>query len=213
MTRRAKGETRLVNCVVCNKEILRQPSKLRRGAPCCSHACVVKHSHAFKHRYVKPLVDRFWSQVKKTDKCWPWVVRGGRPSKRYGSIHIDGTQVLVHRLSWQLHYGAIPKGVYVLHRCDNPPCVRPSHLFLGTAVTNAKDAVRKGRFRRVSPRGQDVPASKLTNAQASEIIKLRRDAVLSTRQIAEKFGVTRRCIAAVGTQNWKHLMKEFGGKA
>lgn len=98
----------------------------------------------------RPLADRFWEKVHKTESCWLWTasVKDGFP---YGQIGHPGTRTprRAHRVSWELHNGPIPAGLFVLHKCDNPRCVRPDHLFLGTQSDNLKDAYSKGRM--VSP--------------------------------------------------------------
>ena len=99
-------------------------------------------------RVLTPLVDRFWARVEKTATCWNWT--GARLPKGYGMIGArswrDGWQC-AHRVSWELHFGAIPDGLHCLHRCDNPPCVNPAHLWLGTNADNAADRDSKGRLR------------------------------------------------------------------
>jgi len=90
-------------------------------------------------------IDRFWSKVAKAGAgdCWPWsasTVRGG-----YGKFSIESRYVQAHRLSWVLAHGQISGALLVLHRCDNPPCVNPSHLFLGTHLDNVIDMYAKGR--------------------------------------------------------------------
>lgn len=88
--------------------------------------------------------ERFWRYVDKTDECWTWT--GGRINGGYGCFSVDGeTNVAAHRFSYQLHNGEIPAGLVVCHRCDNPPCVRPDHLFLGTQLDNVRDMFSKGR--------------------------------------------------------------------
>lgn len=88
--------------------------------------------------------DRFWARVEKTDRCWVWngSLFSGSP---YGQVKQNGKTKQVHRVSWELHFGAIPDGLCVCHKCDNPPCVRPDHLFLGTNHDNVMDSVMKGR--------------------------------------------------------------------
>jgi hypothetical protein len=99
-------------------------------------------------RILKPLDERFWSKVRKTDGCWLWVGAHddngyGRLGKPYGA---DGpSYVPAHRLSWILNRGPIPPGAHILHRCDVRECVRPEHLFLGTQAINMADKVAKGR--------------------------------------------------------------------
>jgi hypothetical protein len=94
-----------------------------------------------------PLIDRLWAKVDKTGDCWIWT--GACDSKGYGRIGAGGRGgrlVRPHRVVYEAEHGAIPEGMYVCHHCDNPPCVRPEHLFLGTNQDNQLDAVAKGRI-------------------------------------------------------------------
>src|SRR3990167_3209660 len=90
-------------------------------------------------------IDRFWSKVSKTDSCWLWL---GKPNNDgYGKFWITelGRSVPAHHFSWEIHNSPIPDDLCVLHTCDNPPCVRPDHLFLGTRGDNNRDRSTKGR--------------------------------------------------------------------
>lgn len=88
--------------------------------------------------------ERFWLAVDTSGDCWLWTKATDRDG--YGKILVDGKRIGAHRLSYLLHYGEIPNGLHVMHTCDNPPCVRPEHLTLGTMADNIRDSIAKGRF-------------------------------------------------------------------
>lgn len=85
---------------------------------------------------------RFWVKVDKTNACWYWT--GAKNNRGYGNVRIASKYLLAHRVSYAIAYG-IPDDMNVLHKCDNPACVRPNHLFLGTHQDNMDDMVAKGR--------------------------------------------------------------------
>lgn len=134
---------------------------------------------------------RFWAGVDKDGpmhpvcgQCWTWM----RSGQRYGKLSLGDVLVSAHRVSWQLHNGVIPENLWVLHHCDNKRCVRPDHLFLGTAADNSRDAVCKGR----TVRGSRNVNVKLTEAQARDV-KTRyrpRDKRNGGRALAREFGVS-----------------------
>jgi hypothetical protein len=125
----------------------------------------------------RPVPDRFWEKVNKDGplcvrlgtKCWVWM--GGTYLNGYGCIKIKRHMVSVHRLSWQLANGEIPEGMFVLHKCDNRPCVNPDHLFLGTQQDNVDDMITKGRrpSNSVAISGEHNGRHKLTSADAIAI--------------------------------------------
>src|SRR5437879_4347752 len=92
---------------------------------------------------------KFWAKVKKTEDCWIWTATTN--GKGYGTMGVNGQMQYAHRISWELHYGPVLKGLHVLHRCDNRRCVRPDHLFLGDDAINARDAASKGRSPGIRP--------------------------------------------------------------
>ncbi|WP_332763973.1 HNH endonuclease signature motif containing protein [Phenylobacterium sp.] len=139
-------------------------------------------------------------EIDKVSGCWNWI--GGRRSRRYGQIYAFGRRMSAHRASWMLNRGPIAAGLVVCHRCDNPLCVNPDHLFLGTQADNVADMDSKGRRGRV--RGEAVNTAKLTAEQVLEIRAL--FGRLPHRMIAERFGVTKSQIDKIRSGVcWAHV--------
>lgn len=152
-----------------------------------------------KARVTKPIAERLWAKVQKTDACWLWTGARIKSNSRlspygYGTICL-GTRPngkgLAHRVAWTLVVGPIPKGLLVLHKCDNPPCVNPDHLFLGTQKDNVEDCAKKGR-RNQARHGRH--RGKLSDEQRHQIPSLREQG-LTQESIAEMFGVRAQTIA------------------
>jgi len=152
----------------------------------------------------RALVNRFWEKVDRRgpDECWEWT--GALDNNGYGKIKegVRGSKMLLaHRLSWGLENGPIPKGKCVLHLYDNPRCVNPAHLFLGTQADNLHDMAKKGRSRRGERHGR----AKLTEQDVHEIRQMLKGGIFQ-RVIAEKYGVTRATIGAINTgKSWAWL--------
>lgn len=154
--------------------------------------CVLHYSRWQGHgdaEYEPPtLAERFWAKVAKSDGCWEWTA-ARTPMWGYGHIRVGGHTGSIqgaHRVSWTLANGPIPPGMEVCHRCDNPPCVRPDHLFLGTGQANSDDKMAKGRDRKAL--GAANGRAKLTADQVAEI--RRRVAAGETQtSVARDFGV------------------------
>lgn len=128
--------------------------------------------------------------------CWLWM--GKVTTAGYGRVVVDGRATVAHRLSYRLHRGAIPDGLFVCHHCDVRLCVNPEHLFLGDAAANLGDMVRKGR----SNRGERHGHSKLTPDAVLAI----RSSLLTGKALAEQYGVARSCISRVRNRRaWSHL--------
>jgi hypothetical protein len=149
------------------------------------------------------LEERFWDKVEKSDGCWNWTASCNGPG--YGQIRPGGcgNQLLAHRVSWEIHHGPIPDGLCVLHDCDNPPCVNPAHLFLGTKGDNTRDMHAKGR--NPDLRGELGPLAKLTEKQVLEIKMYLAQGVIH-RIVAKHFGVGKTAIQKINAGvRWKHL--------
>lgn len=113
--------------------------------------------------------------------------------------------VYAHRFSWVLHYGEIPEGLCVCHHCDNPICVNPRHLFLGTVADNNYDCRRKGRMRPNPPRGERHPRARLTEAQVCEIRKLYKQGY-NRSQLVQQFKVSLGAIShIVKGRSWRYI--------
>jgi len=161
--------------------------------------------------------NRFFSKVNKTPTCWIWngAIRGGQCE--YGNMRINNKRKLAHRLSWEIHYGHIPNNKFVLHKCDNPICVNPEHLFLGSWDDNNKDRMNKGRSAtgkkhgfylhpECVPKGEKHFFSKLTNKQIIEIRRKHIPWKYSTYKLAKEYNVTAQTIfCIIKNHTWKHI--------
>lgn len=134
----------------------------------------------------EPIEKRFWAKVRKgePDECWEW--QACRQEFGHGLLRIPGKVEKAHRVSWTLANGPIPDGLIVRHKCDNPPCVNPAHLELGTRADNVRD--RDGRGRHVAFHGVNHPMARLTEDAVREIRRTPRGYGVC-RGLAEKFGV------------------------
>ena len=148
---------------------------------------------------------RFWAKVERRepDQCWPW--NAYRNVGGYGRLKINGRPHCASRLALQIALGRkLNKTENACHRCDNPPCCNPVHLFVGTQKKNMMDSSKKGRIHRWNGAraGEGNPASKLTQEKVLEILSLRGH--LTQDMLAEKYGVSRATISNVMRQkNWR----------
>lgn len=145
---------------------------------------------------------RFWQKVQKGvgDECWLWLVRGSEPSSTYGTFRWKGKRSSAHRVSYELAYGVPPGDLDVCHRCDNPPCVNPAHLFLGSHRENMRDAGTKGRVggvRRLRYSAEELTACAERHARGESIADIARSTGISRQHLSAVFlGVCRPEIAA-----------------
>ena len=136
--------------------------------------------------------------IDQRSGCWLWTA--SKHKQGYGVLNVAGKSRRAHRVAYQAFKGRCPGEFLVCHRCDNPSCVNPDHLFLGTQKQNVADAVRKGR----AIRGERVAAGKLTESEVRKILSDTRP----TREIANDFGVARQSVNAIKTRkSWRYLSR------
>ena len=145
------------------------------------------------------LTERFWKCVQRrgADECWPWAGTMARDGRGY--ISHRGVDYIASRIAVALDAGialrSIPPDFFVCNTCDNPTCVNPAHLYVGTALDRSRDCVRRGRNKR-----------KLTNAQRADVVRAYRNGEGSTRQLGKRFGVS-----GVAVLYWVRQARKAGG--
>lgn len=149
----------------------------------------------------RTLADRLWAKIDRRgpNECWPWL--GYLNPAGYGVIgRRDRGTKLVHRLIYELVHGPLPSHLACCHRCDNPPCCNPAHLFAGTHKVNMMDKQRKGRQVNGSRHG----SARLTEDEVAQIRRRYTAGGVLQRELAAEFGVTQSAISLVisGT-NWR----------
>jgi hypothetical protein len=146
----------------------------------------------------KSLLERLMTKCKidwNTD-CWNWTAY--KMKSGYGTINLDGKPKYAHRVSYEFFKEQDPSGLCVCHHCDNPSCINPEHLFLGTNADNAADRNSKGR----QTKGTSHPACKLTEAQVLEI----RASAATQKSLASKYGVAQSQISKIKSRKlWPHI--------
>lgn len=192
--RKPSQPSRQVVCEYCQKVFTVWANLLRRGrGRFCSKSCKSRSWHTTHN------VTRFWAKVLKTESCWLWT----GSCRREGHGRFGGTPT--HRYSWELANGSIPDGLLVLHNCpggDNPACVNPSHLYLGSAQDNINDREARGK----TTRGEGNPHSRFTVENIMEI-RARRQAGESLGSIGRSLNASRHTIwGIVNNRSWRHVL-------
>lgn len=185
-------------CEICTKTYTVYRRDFAENQRFCSNDC----SGLFRRI---PIEERFWKKVKKgkINDCWEWV--GSKYPSGYGSIRYKKKVEGAHRVSWELKNGPITNGLWVLHKCDNRPCVNPNHLFLGTCRDNVDDMVKKGRNHIPYMRGEKNGMSKLT---AEKVLRIRELFLLGAtrREITEQYDLTYEHICSIiRGDKWSHI--------
>lgn len=142
------------------------------------------------------VIKRFWAKVDKRgpDDCWNWTA--GKYERGYGCFWNGIEYIRAHRFSWEIHKGRIPEEELVCHRCDNPSCVNPAHLFLGSHIDNMMDSVHKGRQR----------DQKLTMKEAREVRRLHATYQYTQTRLGKMFDISHQGVSRIINN---HTYKEF----
>ena len=181
---------------------------------------------------MKSLEERFWAKVTKGDGCWEWNARTKPGKWPYGLLRLRrGKDVRAHRFSYELNVGPIPPGMMVCHKCDNPKCVRPDHLFVGTCKDNMQDCLSKGRHMHqtrpetllrgdshptrkrpeIVRRGTNIKWAKLTEQTVSDMRRSFNDGVSGPALAAKHCIYLGTAYKAIYGFSWKHVPMPDGG--
>lgn len=166
----------------------RTPTGTKRGLPVASPIPSLDEVEA----------EKFWRRVQKGDGCWLWT--GPTDRRGYGDHRIGGRHVRAHRVAYEIANREAPGALLVCHACDNPTCVNPDHLFLGSHADNNADCIRKGRAR--PAKGEAHGKHRLT----VELVREFRSSPLSNRALARLHGVSNTTVMrARNGQHWGHV--------
>ncbi len=161
------------------------------GTPVLTDHLLIMYRKSMKKETNTPL--NFWAKVetKSNDECWNW--RGSTTRDGYGTFTMNYKTHLTHRLAWELRNGKIPKGKYLLHKCDNRKCCNPNHLILGTQQENVNDMIKKGRQKSLKRGGK----KNLTDDEVRDIKTLYSSKKYTQEQLSEIYGVSRMQISLI----------------
>lgn len=138
-------------------------------------------------------ISYFLTRFTKTDACWIWKGSSRNKSSLYGSIRKGNLTYAAHRVSFAIFHRKSPDGLHVCHKCDNPRCVNPDHLFMGTDKDNMQDASLKGRL----ITGNNHPRAKIDESKALEIFRMWTPRKNGTKSLSKKLGISRQIIGSI----------------
>ena len=188
---------RTLACAHCARPFFNRAPNAKYQPKFCSKACFAAGRVLLDLQARVPAEERFWRHVDRRgpDECWPWL--GGKNASGYGRFN----QGYAHRFALELAHGPMEPGRYACHRCDNPSCVNPAHLFAGTAEENQQDSRVKGRMRKAT--GLTSRAAKLTPEQVREARAVENGEVSA---LARRFGVNPTTLWALRHgKTWRHV--------
>lgn len=139
--------------------------------------------------------------IGEPQDCWTWL--GNKPDGLYGHFSVEMRSMKAHRWLYALLHGPIPDGLVVRHKCDNPQCVNPLHLAIGTSADNQRDMHERGRAS--NRQGENHPLARLT---ADQVLEIRREASCGTRlrELAARFGITEKYASKIVRRDtWRHI--------
>lgn len=179
------------SCEQCRTEFIAKPNTKGRF---CSHLC-------YGRSVAQPKDILFWKRVKKSEGCWLWA--GPLTSTGYGDFYTSRYfRCLAHRFSYELAHGSIPQGMEVRHKCDNPPCVNPDHLEMGTHLENMRDSVARNR----NAKGERQGCAKLTVYKVQEARTLYASGNFTYQELGHRYQVDRQVISkAIRRLTWAHV--------
>jgi hypothetical protein len=181
-------------CKHCGKTFSAPLYQIKNGYGIyCSRRCT-------GYGQVPPIEERLAAKTRIRGECWEWT--GPYDRRGYGLCKLDGKMYRVHRLVYERHNGPVPAGHFVMHSCDNPSCVNPSHLSSGTPKANVHDMVAKGRH----VHGERHPRTVFTASDIQAIRETYQNKQCSQQELANRYGVTQHCISAIIRRDtWKHI--------
>lgn len=168
-------------------------------------------SSSASNLFPQRVIDRFHRSYRagaRTD-CWAWNL--ARHKSGYGRFKVFGRSIRAHRIAYELAKGPIPEGMYVCHRCDNPECVNPDHLFVGTPAENSQDRDRKGRHGswtkpEARPRGEAQDGARLTDENVRDIRARYAAGGVTQKALAEEYDVGETTVFnVIHRLNWRHV--------